>query len=121
LNKKNYSKISTKTKAKILGDAVISDYILGGAEKECLFTQFRQVLRKITCAPHCILEVMDLSGSVLNYTGLKLLRKIDVSIGKYKRSIIPSMSKMVRCRKYVNSVANLKVPFSIHTINSTNN
>ena len=101
-----------KSKAALLVDCMWDNTFLDGEVKACMINRVRSYLRSHVYSPWKILRAMDLAGFTLSLAGIEVLRGVDVQ-GKYKRSILPSKSTILRTARKLEAAANRFCPFTM--------
>ena len=75
-----------------------------------LIITMKPIIRKLLFHPLDILKAMDLSGGILSYEAIKILRGVETGGVKFFRSIIPSTSELQRAANLVERVADELCP-----------
>jgi len=94
----------------ILISAIFKSEVAGGMLEEESLEFFKRYYRKTVFSPHNILQEMDMKGGVLNYTGIELLRNIEMKGIKFSSTILPSRTTLQRYARKVELIANNLCP-----------
>ena len=75
-----------------------------------LITIMKPIIRKLLFHPLDILRSMDLSGGILSYEAIKILRGVETGGVKFLRSIIPSTTEIQKAANLVERIADKECP-----------
>ena len=91
----------------------ITDDVVGDDDDtfiKTLIVTMKPIIRNILFHPLDILKSMDLSGGILGYEGIKILRGVETRGVKFLRSILPSTGELQRAAALVEKVADIECP-----------
>jgi PII-like signaling protein len=77
-----------------------------------LINTMKPIIRKTLFHPLDIIRAMDLSGGILSYEAIKILRKVETNGVRFFRGIIPSTKELQRAAETTEKVANELCPIT---------
>ncbi|KAL7557620.1 hypothetical protein ACA910_013084 [Epithemia clementina (nom. ined.)] len=97
----------------LLTKLLLDETIPGGQMLSCSYETFQKYVRRNIFAVHKVLRHMDLTGGVLNFEGIEVLREIESRGQPYAVTLLPSTAKLQKVAFIVECYGKNVCPFKM--------